>query len=71
MSELKGNTFKLYIELCCNADNFVLRFYSKDFKEETGMCSETVSNCFKELIEKGYLVERGELQYDFYEGGKA
>lgn len=55
--DLGGNTFKLYIYLADNKDNYKLELSSKHFIEWSGTSDSTYDRAFKELKEKGYLMQ--------------
>lgn len=63
--DLKGNAFKLYIYLANNRDNYRLELSSKDFIQWSGVCDTTYDKAFKELKEKGYLIQSTEKK-NFY-----
>ena len=58
--DLSGNTFKLYIYLADNKDNYRLELSSKDFIQWSGTSDSTYDRAFKELKEKGYLIKAPE-----------
>lgn len=55
--DLNGNTFKLYIYLANNKDSYRLELSSKDFIQWSGTSDSTYDRAFKELKEKGYLIQ--------------
>ena len=57
VNDLNANTFKLYIYLANNKDNYKLELSSKHFILWSGTSDSTYDRAFKELKEKGYLVE--------------
>lgn len=54
--DLNGNTFKLYVYLADNKNNYKLELSSKHFIEWSGTSDSTYDRAFKELKEKGYLI---------------
>ena len=57
VGDLSGNAFKLYIYLADNKDNYKLELSSKHFIEWSGTSNSTYDRAFKELKEKGYLLQ--------------
>lgn len=57
VNDLNANTFKLYIYLANNKDNYKLELSSKHFILWSGTSDSTYDRAFKELKEKGYLLE--------------
>ena len=57
VNDLNANTFKLYIYLANNKDNYKLELSSKHFILWSGTSDSTYDRAFKELKEKGYLIE--------------
>lgn len=55
--DLSGNTFKLYIYLADNQDNYKLELSSKHFMQWSGISDSTYDRAFNELKEKGYLIK--------------
>ena len=72
VNDLSGNTFKLYIYLANNKDNYKLELSSKHFILWSGTSDSTYDRAFKELKEKGYLIEIPDKknQYFFVEESK-
>ena len=72
VNDLNGNTFKLYIYLANNKDNYKLELSSKHFILWSGTSDSTYDRAFKELKEKGYLIEIPDKknQYFFVEESK-
>ena len=72
VSDLNANTFKLYVYLANNKDNYRLELSSKHFILWSGTSDSTYDRAFKELIEKGYLIEipNKKRQYFFVEESK-
>jgi DNA replication protein DnaD len=69
MLDLNGNSFKLWIYLEDNKDQYSKALSTKHISEECGMSARTAQNCVNDLIEKGYLVlTDAELnEYFFYD----
>ena len=58
----------LYLYLASNADGFMLALSPAAIRQAVGMPSSTYRDQFVKLIDKGYLVRRGESNtFDFYE----
>ena len=57
VNDLNANTFKLYIYLANNKDNYKLELSSKHFIEWSGTSDSTYDRAFKELKEKQYLIQ--------------
>ena len=65
---LKGEVaFKVYIYLLGNGNNFGVWFSPELIAKRYGVSADRIRKCFKELVEKGYLVEEGHNLYQFYE----
>ena len=66
MDVLTYKTYKLYMYLCYNADAYPFHLYKALLK--SALPKNSYYRAFDELVEKGYLVRRGESNsYDFYE----
>ena len=65
--DLNHATFKLWLYFAKNKDGY--GFYSSfvAIEESIGISRNQYYNSFKELIEKGYLVETSSNHYAFYE----
>lgn len=57
LKNLKPNAFKLWAILNANQNNYELGFSPAHFAAMTNAHTDTARAAFKELIEKGYLVE--------------
>lgn len=57
----------LYLYFASNADGFNKALSPKAIKDEIGMAASTYHDQFHYLREKGYLVDRGNNRFDFYE----
>ena len=58
----------LYLYLASNADNFTLALSPAAIRQVIGMPASTYRDQFVKLVDRGYLVQRGEgSTYDFYE----
>lgn len=66
MRNLTGSAFKLYIFLCEIKDGNTYLISEKKFKKSTGLSQPAYQYTRKELIEKHYLIEREDGDYDFY-----
>ena len=66
--DLKPFGCMLYLYLAANRDNFKLALSPAAIRQAVGMPSSTYRDQFIKLIDKGYLVQRGDSNtYDFYE----
>lgn len=70
MQNLKNKaSFKLYMYLAQNQNDYEMALSSSDFFEVSSCENTAYTTAFKELVEKGYLIQN-ELQknvYDFYD----
>lgn len=58
----------LYLYLASNADGFMLALSPAAIRQAVGMPPSTYRDQFIKLIDKGYLIQRGESNtFDFYE----
>ena len=57
LKNLKPNAFKLWAVLNANQNNYELGFSPAHFSAMTNIHADTARAAFKELIDKGYLVE--------------
>ena len=58
----------LYLYLASNADGFMLALSPAAIRQAVGMPPSTYRDQFVKLIDKGYLIQRGESNtFDFYE----
>ena len=64
---LTGNSFKLYIYLLSNSNNFTSAFSPKDVADKYGCSVDSAREAFKTLINKGYLtlIEGTKTRYIF------
>lgn len=53
---LTGNSFKLYIYLLSNTNNYTSAFSPKDVADKYGCSIDSARDAFKTLINKGYLI---------------
>lgn len=61
----------LYLYFASNADDFTLALSPAAIRQAVGMPQSTYRDQFTKLIDRGYLVQRGESNtYDFYETPK-
>lgn len=68
---LNGSTFKLWIYFAKNQDNYQFELSAVAVKNYCGISDKTYRESVKELISKGYLVQRCKNYYDFYEVPRA
>ena len=61
-------SFFIYIYFCCNKDKSVVEFSPSHIEKKFGFPKSTARDHFNKLIEKGYLIKKGENSnmYDFY-----
>lgn len=64
---LTGNSFKLYIYLLSNSNNYTSAFSPKDVADKYGCSVDSAREAFKTLINKGYLtlIEGTKTKYIF------
>ena len=58
LKELKPSAFKLWAWINLNQDNYEFGLSNKVIKDECGLGKDAYNSAVKELIEKGFLVER-------------
>lgn len=64
MQLLKDTTFKLYMYLTSNADNYAFGLSRQDVIDNTGISSKSYDRAVQELIDRGYLVYSNEFATD-------
>lgn len=64
---LTGNSFKLYIYLLSNVNNYTSAFSPKDVADKYGCSVDSARESFKTLVKKGYLslIEGTKTKYIF------
>lgn len=64
---LTGNSFKLYIYLLSNTNNYTSAFSPKDVSDKYGCSVDSAREAFKTLVNKGYLtlIEGTKTKYIF------
>lgn len=69
MKTLSGATFKVYIYLLFNKNNYYLDFAPAHIAQEIGISADSARDALRRLKENGYLFERPGKKnlYDFYE----
>ena len=66
--DLGAHGLMLYLYFSANADNFPLSLSPAAIRQAVGMPTSTYRDQFLRLIDKGYIVQRGEGNtYDFFE----
>ena len=66
--DLGAHALMLYLYSASNANGFMLALSPAAIRQAVGMPSSTYRDQFIKLIDKGYLVQRGDSNtYDFYE----
>lgn len=68
-SDLKHGSLKVYLYLLANRDKYTLAFSPKDIGDKYNVSEDTVRAAFKELVEKGYLIQTDHQKnlYEFFE----
>ena len=59
--------FKLYLYLCANRDKFDTFYSPQAFANIYGVSAESGRRAFTQLEEKGFLINKGNNHYEFYE----
>lgn len=72
LSKLSANGFKLWFYFAKNETNFEMLLFRVNVIEQCGMSENTYRSAFKELTEKGFLVQskKDKNHYHFYEKSK-
>lgn len=66
--DLGAHALLLYLYFAANANGFTLALSPAAIRQAVGMPPQTYRDQFIKLIDKGYLIQRGESNiYDFYE----
>lgn len=66
--DLGAHALMLYLYFASNANGFMLALSPAAIRQAIGMPQSTYRDQFNKLIDKGYLVQRGDGNtYDFYE----
>ena len=65
--DLGAHALLLYLYFAANANGFTLALSPAAIRQTIGMPPQTYRDQFLKLIDKGYLVQRGNGNYDFYE----
>lgn len=66
--DLGAHALLLYLYFASNANGFVLALSPAAIRQAVGMPQSTFRDQFVKLIDRGYLVQRGDSNtYDFYE----
>ena len=65
--DLRPFALVLYLYLASNRDNYSLALSPAAVQSAVGMARSTYNDQFNVLVSKGYLVNRGGNNYDFYE----
>lgn len=66
--DLGAHALMLYLYFASNANGFMLALSPAAIRQAVGMPQSTYRDQFIKLIDKGYLVQRGDSStYDFYE----
>ena len=69
--DLGAHALMLYLYFASNADGFMLSLSPAAIRQAVGMPPSTYRDQFVKLIDKGYLIQRGNSNtYDFYETPK-
>ena len=68
---LGAHALMLYLYLASNADGFMMALSPAAIRQAIGMPQSTYRDQFIKLVDRGYLVQRGDGNtYDFYETSK-
>ena len=69
LATLSANGFKLWFYFAKNENNYEMLLFRVNVTEQCGMSENTYRSAFKELVQKGYLVQsKGNKNYfHFYE----
>ena len=67
MIDLKGEAFKLWVYIGKNQNGYTFALSKVDAIKWGVGSKSSYDRAVKELIEKGYLVERSKNHFDFYE----
>ena len=69
MQVLSSNGFKIWMYLAKNQNGYCFNLSAVDLLLKCGLSDSTYRKCFKELCEKGYLIQKAgrKTHYDFYE----
>lgn len=65
--DLGATALRLYLYFAANANGFNLSLSPIAIQDTIGMPQSTYRDQFKKLVEKGYLVQRNNTHFDFYE----
>lgn len=63
----KVSSFKLYLYLLANQNNYRFALSTQDFADRYGLSIDAAKTAVNDLISLGYLVLRDKLTFDFYE----
>ena len=66
MQNLSGTAYKMYIYLCENRDGFAFLLSNQRFSLATGVSTRMYQSAKQELLEKNYLQENADGDYEFY-----
>ena len=67
MQSLSHTAFKVYLCLLLNRDKYTLDFSPEYISKTASVHPETVRRAFRELIEKGFIIQLDDKHYLFYE----
>lgn len=59
--------FKLYLYLCANKDQYETFYSPQSFANIYGCSIDSARKCFTQLEEKGFIINKGNNHYEFYE----
>ena len=65
--QLTPYELKVYLYLASNEDGSEFPLIETGAREFTGLSRTTFYDCVKTMILKGFIVNKGENRYDFYE----
>ena len=67
MKDLTASTFKVYIYLLCNKNNYSIEFSPEHISNVAGICKDSARRALNQLEQKGYLKQINEHKYIFRE----
>lgn len=68
--DLGAHAFLLYLYFASNANNYSLALSPAAIRQTIGMPPQTYRDQFNKLLDKGYLIDKGNNHYEFYEIAK-
>jgi len=68
--DLGAHALMLYLYFAANADGYTLALSPAAIRQTIGMPPQTYRDQFNKLLDKGYLIDKGNNHYEFYEIAK-